>query len=63
MKRNFNELRSGMKPESQERAKARADEMLREVTLAEPAAHMRTPEASSEYVEGDPRAPLPKRPL
>src|SRR5258707_12295637 len=35
MKRNFNELRSKMKPEAQERAKARANESLREMALAD----------------------------
>jgi transcriptional regulator with XRE-family HTH domain len=35
MKRNFNELRSKMKPEAQERSKGRANEMLREMALAD----------------------------
>jgi hypothetical protein len=61
MKRNFNELRSRMKPESQERAKARASEMLREATLAESAAHLQTPEATHGCIERDSVEELPKR--
>ena len=35
MKKNFNELKAGMKPERLERSKARAKEMMAEMLLAE----------------------------
>ncbi|HEX7676567.1 MAG TPA: hypothetical protein VF713_00470 [Thermoanaerobaculia bacterium] len=35
MKRNFNELFSKMKPESQERVKARSSKLLQEIALAD----------------------------
>ncbi len=52
MKGNFNELFSKMKPEAQERVKARSSELLKEIALAD-LEDVRTPGADADATPSD----------
>jgi hypothetical protein len=57
MKRNFNELFSKMKPESQERVKARSSELLQEMAFATVAEDVLTPSTDSNATSSDEASP------
>jgi len=64
MKRNFNELFSKMKPDSQERVKTRSAKLLQDIDLATAAEDLLTPSAdanATSSVEASPERPSPKR--
>jgi hypothetical protein len=57
MKRNFNELFSKMKPESQERVKARSAKLLQDMDLATAAEDLMTPSADVNETPSDKASP------
>jgi hypothetical protein len=56
MKRNFNELLSKMKPEAQERVKARSTELLQDIALAD-LAEVRPPSDDENATSSDEAGP------
>ena len=57
MKRNFNELFSKMKPEAQERVKARSAKLLQDMALVTDAEDVLTPSADANVAPSDEASP------